>query len=108
MKLTLRVDSLEVVKWWVNSFYNSHNGCRGHTSAMTSLGRGEVVSLYLNQKLNTKISTQGELVGSHERLHIVLWSKHFIEYQGYMIYHNKLYLDCKSTTFVESNGIPSI
>ena len=68
MKLTLVVDSLEVVMWWIGASYNTHADCRGHSDIMMSLGWFAVLILSLNQKLNLMSFIEGELVGSHDGL----------------------------------------
>ena len=40
MKLTLRVDYLLIVNWWIFSSYNTHNSCRDHTGCMMVLSKG--------------------------------------------------------------------
>ena len=42
LKLTLRVDDIPVVKWWLDPSYAVHENCQGHTGDMMSLGKGEV------------------------------------------------------------------
>jgi hypothetical protein len=57
MKLTLCVESLSIIRWWVDASYNVHNDCRvGHTGAMMSLGRGAPISFSRKQKLNVRSS----------------------------------------------------
>ena len=41
-------------------------------------------------KLNTKSSTEAELVGVYDALPDILWGKYFLEAQGYKIDHNIL------------------
>ena len=57
LKLTLRVGDTLVVKWWVDALYAMNEDCRGHTIATISLGKGEVSSFSIKQKINGKIST---------------------------------------------------
>ena len=49
---------------------------------MMILGKGAILSLYMNHKLNVKISTDGELIGVHDGLIAVLRSKYFTKDQG--------------------------
>ena len=37
MKFTITVDTMSVIKWWVDASHNTHMDCRGHTYAMISL-----------------------------------------------------------------------
>ena len=54
IKLTLKLDSLLVVNWWIYSSYNTHDACMDHTVCMMSLGKGVVLGSSLKQKLNMK------------------------------------------------------
>jgi hypothetical protein len=69
MPLILRADILSIIKWWVDTSYATHGDCRGHTGAMMSLGRGSVIGMLKKQKLNTKSSTECDLVGVDDASH---------------------------------------
>ena len=69
-----------------------------------SLGKGGVLSSSMKQKINVNISTEGEWVVSHNGLIFVLWSKHFIDAQGYTMVKNNFYQDKNSTILMENNG----
>ena len=56
------------------------------------------------QKLNTRSSTEAELVGTDDAIGQILWTKLFMEKQGYDIEKNVLYQDNKSTILLETNG----
>jgi hypothetical protein len=104
MKLTLTIDDLSQVKWWVDASYNTHEDCKGQTGAMMSLGKGAVVSFSRKQKLNVRSSCEGELVGIDDAMSWIIWCKYFIEAQGYSIEQNILYQDNKSTILLATNG----
>ena len=108
IKITLRINSLDVVRWLIDASYNTHENCRGHTGVTMSLGQGVVLILSLHQKLNLKSSTEWELVGAHDGLSLVFWSKKFIEAQGYTVQHNKFHQNNDSTILLENNGRASI
>ena len=69
-----------------------------------NLGEGAVISIPNKQKLNAKISPEGELVGSDDALGGVVCKKHFIEGQGYTVEHNTIYQYNISTMILETNG----
>ena len=69
-----------------------------------SLVKVGIISLSLKQKTKVNISTEGELVGDHYETIVVLWIKHFIDYQGYTVEHKKLYQDNNTTILMENNG----
>lgn len=62
LPLTLRADGTNLVKWWVDASYATHPNMRSHTGGTHSLGKGSVVSTSTKQKINTKSSTEAELV----------------------------------------------
>jgi hypothetical protein len=82
MPLILRDDSLSIVKWWVNASYASHCDCRGHTGAIVLMGTGSIKGISKKQKINTRSSTESELVGVHDVAPQMLWTQYFIEAQG--------------------------
>jgi hypothetical protein len=58
---------------------------RSHTGGAMSMGTGAVYSTLKKHKLNTKSSTEAELVGADDVLPQALWTKYFMEAQGYGI-----------------------
>ena len=67
-------------------------------------GGGALQSISRTQKLNTRNSTEAELVGADDAATLILWTKLFMEAQGYPIDKNILYQDNKSTILLERNG----
>ena len=56
------------------------------------------------QKLNTRSSTESELVAVDDVSTMVLWTKLFLEGQGYDVEKNIIYQDNKSAILLETNG----
>ncbi len=56
------------------------------------------------QKLNMKSSTESELVGVHDIMPIICWTRYFLLSQGYGIIENLLLQDNKSLILLEENG----
>jgi hypothetical protein len=104
MPLILKADSLNIIKWWVDASYATHGDCRGHTGATMSLGRGSVIGMSKKQKLNTKSSTECELVGVDDASPQMLWTRYFIEEQGYGVEASILNQDNLSAILLEKNG----
>ena len=69
-----------------------------------SLGKGAIVSISKKQKLNTKSSTEAELVGADEVLNDVLWMRNFLVAQGYPSEQTVLCQDNTSAILLEKNG----
>ena len=72
MKLTLRVDSLDIMNWFIDSSHQIHEDCKGHTGAALTLGKGAVLSKSSGQTGNTKSTAETELQGVSEYLPTVL------------------------------------
>jgi len=60
--LTLTLEPGEHPNWWVDSLYTVHLDMCSHSGIVMSLGKGATYSSSCKQKLNTKSSTEAELV----------------------------------------------
>ena len=81
-----------------------------HLHQFSTISGGNCIN-YVNvtkQKLNTKSSTTAELVGADDATTMMLWTKLFMEEQGYKIEENVLYQDNKSAILLEKNGRKSM
>ncbi len=76
----------------------------GHTGGGLTLGRGFPITASTKQKLNTRSSTESELVGVDDMMPIILWTRYFLLSQGYGIIENLLLQDNKSAILLEQNG----
>jgi hypothetical protein len=61
--LRLSADNLNIIKWWIDASYGVHHDMRSHTGGVMSTGNGAAYSTSKKQKLNTKSSTEAELIG---------------------------------------------
>ncbi len=103
-KLTLEADGNNVISWWIDASYAVHPNMRSHTGATMSMGKGCPISISTKQKLNTRSSTEAEIVGVNDAMYLVLWVRHFLEEQGYSIKDNIVYQDNMSSMKLEING----
>ncbi len=67
-------------------------------------GSGAPITLSRKQKLNTRSSTESELVGVDDAINLILWAKLFLEAQGYQVVDNILYQDNQSAILLAKNG----
>ena len=56
------------------------------------------------QKINTRSSTEAKLVGVNDTMALILWTRLFIEAQGYTVNDNVVYQDNQSAILLENNG----
>jgi hypothetical protein len=104
LKRTLGADDLSSIQTWVDASYAVHPDMKSHTGGVISLGTGGLLCKSTKQKLNTKSSTEAELVGATDYLPNTIWSKFFLEAQGHGIISNTFEQDSVSATRFEKNG----
>jgi hypothetical protein len=88
----------------VDASFAVHPDFKSHTSAMMTLGKGAMQSIARKQKRNVQSSTEGKLVAVDNAATIILWTKLFLEAQGYSVDKNIVYQDNKSALLLETNG----
>jgi hypothetical protein len=93
-----------LVRWHIDAAFAVHPNFRSHTGGVMTYGGGAVQSISCKQKLNTRSSTEAELVGAYDGATMILWTKLFMmEAQGYEITHTILYQDNKSAIALTRN-----
>jgi len=92
------------MKTWVDASYAVHGDMKSHTGGAISFGRGALISKSQKQNLNTKSSTEAELVGAADVLPLNIWLEMFLEAQGHKLNENEFNQDNQSTMKLETNG----
>jgi hypothetical protein len=77
---------------------------KSHTGGTMAMGKGSVYSTLTRQKLNTKSLTEAELVAVDDCMPQVLWTRYFLEAQGYEVRESIIYQDNESAELLEKNG----
>ena len=96
--------SLNILNWFIDSAHQVHEDCKGRTGGALTLGQGSVIKKSSGQKMNTKSSSETELVGVDDLLTTVLWTKYFIGAQRYNVEHSMIHQDNESTLRMLMNG----
>ena len=104
LPLILSMDGTGDMRWHVDASFAVHNDMKSHTGATMTMGRGSAFNLSSKQKINTGSSTEAELVGVNDALSQMVWSRHFLEAQGYCLEDNICYQDNESAMKLENNG----
>ena len=102
--LRLQVDESNLLQWWVDAAYETHSDMKGQTGATFTMGHGSIYSNSLKQKLVARSSTEAELIGVHDILPQILWTRNFLMSQGYPVQKNVVYQDNMSAMLLENNG----
>ena len=70
--------------------------------------RGDVIlwerDWQIIQKINTRSSTEAELVGASDYVAYTVWITGFLKHQGYKVRNNMFYQDNQSAIKLEKNG----
>ena len=83
--LRLAADDLHVVKWYVDASFAVHPDFKSHTGATMTYGKGAPMTRSRKQKLNTRSSTEAELVGLSDSANQGLFIRTFLIAQGYQM-----------------------
>ena len=108
MPLILKGDRKKPPTWSIDAVYSVHGDCKSHTGASFTMGAGSVFTVSCKQKVNTKSSTEAELVAVDDCIGHVLRIRHFLLAQGYAAAETVVILqDNQSAILLEQNGIMS-
>jgi len=102
--LSMSADDLHTIKWYVDASFAVHPDFKSHTGATMTMGEGCMQTMSRKQKLNSRSSTEAELIGVDDAVTQMLWTRLFMEEQGYPIKENILYQDNKSCILLAKNG----
>jgi hypothetical protein len=83
--LTLEMNEDVKINAFVDASYACHSDGKGHTGSNVTLGRGSILAECNKQKINTKSSTESELVGLSDASSSILFVRYFIIHQGYVV-----------------------
>jgi hypothetical protein len=104
LPLILGTDGSGNIYWYKDGAHAVHRDMRGHTGLMMTFGTGAVYAASLKQKLNTRSSTETELVAFDDGMPQNIWTKYFTKHQGRFLKDNIAYQDNTSTVRLEENG----
>jgi hypothetical protein len=104
MLLILSANGSGILKWWVDASFVVHPIIHGHPGGGLSLGRGFPIVSSTKQNLNTRSSTETEIVGADDFMPMICWTHYFTKAQGYGVKDNILFQDKKSSIIWEKHG----
>lgn len=98
---------MKLVHWHVDASFAVHPDMKSHTGMTYSMGKGSVIDASKKQKMNTRSSTEAELVGVDNAMPRMIWTQLFTEAQGYkpkVVLHQ----DNRSAILLENHGQASL
>ena len=106
--LTIALDDSKKVTWSIDAAFAVHPDMKSHSGMTMKMGKGAITSLSRKQKLNTRSSTEAELVAVDDCMAQVLWTKYFLQAQGYETKAHIILQDNESSIRLENNGHKSM
>ena len=104
MGMILEVRGTPTVTAYVDASYGVHPDMKSHTGCLVTLGAGPIFAKSGTQKLNTKSSTEAELVGMSDSGNQVIWTRNFLSALSYDMPPATIYQDNMSTIQLINNG----
>ena len=77
---------------------------RSHSGSFMTFGKGMINGSSNKPKINTTSSTEAEILAVHDNMPSVLWTRYFLEEQGYPLKPTILHQDNQSSILLETNG----
>jgi hypothetical protein len=102
--LTLEADDCQTLTWYIDAAFAVHTDMKSQTGAVFTMGKGSIISDALKQKVNSRSSTESELIGVDDEVSKILWTKRFLEHQDFEVRLNIVCQDNTSTMKLENNG----
>ena len=102
--LTLEANGKGILCWYADASFAIHHDMKSHTGSIFALGKGAISSSSTKQKINARSTTESELIGVDDKIAKIIWSKKFIDHQGFKITSCMIFQDNASTTKLLENG----
>ena len=106
LNLVLRYDGLKMCKWNVDAAFAVHPDFKSHSGGGMFISplNGGMASGSTKQKLNTRSSTEAEIMCADNFLTKVIWCKFFLGERGVRLNQNMLFQDNMSAELLEKKG----
>ena len=102
--MTLEADNHNNLYWYIDTSFTAHLGIKSYAGSVFTLGKGCISRSSTKQKINSRSTTESELTAVDDKIAKVIWSKRFIECQGFKVNLNIIYQDNTSTLKLMNNG----
>ena len=105
MPRIIGANKLDMIYCLADASYAVHHDMKGHTGGVTSFEIGVTHTKCSKQKINTKSSTESEIVGASGYITFMVWLADFMLKQGMVINKKIFFQDNTSAMHIEKNGV---
>jgi len=104
LRLKVEAHRLDKNHWFIDGAFAVHPDMKSHTGSYMTFGKGMVNGASSAQKINTTSSTEAEVVAVHDNMPAILWTRYFMEAQGYPLEPSVVHQDNQSAILLGTNG----
>ena len=104
MQRVVSLKNFSTMNIYVDAAHAVHQDRKSQTGGCIQMGTGVIHSRSSKQSINTKSSTESELVGASDYLPYAVWMLYFFQEQGYEINKKNFKQDNQSTIKILVNG----
>ena len=84
---------MDAIKWWIDSAYGVHPDLKVHSGVMMLLGKSTAASKPRKNSINSKSSTESEIIGVDNHMHFFLWTLWLLGGQIFRVNKDIVYHD---------------
>ena len=97
-------------QWYIDAAFGVHPDFKSHSGGVlrSSNSGGAIISDSTKQKLNSRSSTEAELIAGDDFMHRILHTQRFLQQQGLKVETPTLHQDNKSTILLHEKGRSSL
>ena len=96
MELTLETELMDNIRWCINLAYGVNLDLKGHSGGTMLLGKGEAARKSSRYRINSRSSTESDIIGVDNHMPSVIGKLCFLEVQGFKVNKNIVYQDNQS------------
>ena len=103
-KMTMKWGGGVTMEGYIDASFGGHADCKSRSGIMLMMSGSCVGAWSMKQKLNTKSSTEAEIVGLSDGLSHVIWARELLSAQGYVLPPTKIHQDNQGVLSIMGGG----
>ena len=104
LSLYISANNVLNISAYIDASYGTHNDYKSHSGVLIRVGRGPIYCSSSKQKLNSKSSTESEMIAVSDGLNHVLWLRNLLQAQGYNLPPSTIFQDNMSAISLFKTG----